>query len=83
MASIEGIKEELASTVLDAVRCLPISKQAAILLDTSLSLIETGQCAVLRLSLSTLGLSLLTDMGTRLKIFSRSTSRSRDCRKRT
>lgn len=48
MASIEGINQELASTVLDAVRCLPISKQAAILLDTSLSLIEAGQCALFR-----------------------------------
>lgn len=83
MASIEGIKEELASTVLDAVRCLPINKQAAILLDTSLSLIETGQCAVSLLLLSTLGLSLLADMATELKIFSKSISRSRDYRKRT
>ena len=44
-----GVKDELVSTVIDAVRCLPTSKQAAILLDTSLALIETGQYGVWRL----------------------------------
>ncbi|KAF9784563.1 hypothetical protein BJ322DRAFT_1100263 [Thelephora terrestris] len=38
-----SFKENFTSTVLDAVRCLPSSKQAAILLDTSLALIEAGQ----------------------------------------
>ena len=46
MASIEGIKDELVSTVLDAIRCLPTNKQAAVLLDTSLALIEAGQYGV-------------------------------------
>ena len=48
MTSID-VKDKLFSTVLDAVRCLPTSKQAAILLDTSLALIEAGQCGAPRL----------------------------------
>jgi len=52
MASVESVKDELISTVFDAIRCLPADKQAAILLDTSLALIKTGQCGVLRLFFS-------------------------------
>jgi len=44
MTSIQCVKDQLIPTVLDAVRYLPTSKQAAILLDTSLALIEAGQC---------------------------------------
>ncbi|KAF9646163.1 hypothetical protein BDM02DRAFT_296674 [Thelephora ganbajun] len=46
MTSVQGVEDELVSTVLDAVRCLPINKQAAILLDTSLELIEAGQYGI-------------------------------------
>ena len=43
-----SFKDEFTSTVLDAVRCLPTSEQAVILLDTSLALIEAGQYVVFR-----------------------------------
>ena len=49
MASTQRTEGGLISAVFDAIRCLPVSKQAAILLDTSLALIEAGQCGVLRL----------------------------------
>lgn len=49
MASTQRAEGGLISAVFDAIRCLPASKQAAILLDTSLALIEAGQCGVLRL----------------------------------
>ena len=44
-----GTKDGLISTVLEAVQCLPATKQAAILLDASLALIEAGQCGAPRL----------------------------------
>ena len=47
MTSI-GVMDGLVSTVLEAVQCLPTAKQAAILLDTSLALIEAGQCGAPR-----------------------------------
>lgn len=56
MASIQYPRGDLISTVFDAIRCLPTSKQAVILLETSLALIEAGQCGVSRLFF--LGLSL-------------------------
>jgi len=46
MTPIQCAKDQLTSTVLDAIRYLPTSKLAAILLDTSLALIEAGQCGV-------------------------------------
>ena len=58
MASIiQGAEDELISTVLDAVRCLPTDKQASILLDTSLALIEAGRCGVFSV-VSSSGLNL-------------------------
>ena len=58
MASIiQGAEDELFSTVLDAVRCLPTDKQAAILLDTSLALIGAGRCGVFSV-VSSSGLNL-------------------------
>ena len=52
MTSIQCVKDQLTTTVLDAVRYLPTGKQAAILLDTSLALIEAGQCGGFRVILS-------------------------------
>jgi len=46
MTSIQCVKDKLTPTVLDAVRYLPTSKQAAILLDTSIALIEAGQYGI-------------------------------------
>ena len=83
MASVEDANGELISTVLDAVRCLPTNKQAAILLDTSLALIEAGRCGVSRLFFSSSNLPLRADMETKLKIFSKSISRRRGYHKRT
>ena len=54
MTPIQCVKDQLTSTVLDAVRYLPTSKQAAILLDTSLGLIEAGQCGGYKLFSKTL-----------------------------
>jgi len=83
MASVQGVKEELISTVLDAVRCLPTSKQATILLDTSLALIEAGQCGVSRLFFSDINSLSRADMGLKSKIFSKFISRPPGYRKRT
>ena len=47
MTSNQCAEDRLTPTVLDAIRYLPTSKQAAILLDTSLVLIEAEQCGVL------------------------------------
>jgi hypothetical protein len=49
MVSVQSVKNEPTSTVLDAVRSPPTSPRAAILLDTSLVLIETRQYGVSRL----------------------------------
>ena len=83
MASIEDAKDELVSTVLDAVHYLPTNKQAAILLDTSLELIEAGQCGVSRLFFSSSNLPWHADMETKLKFFSKSISTRQGYRKRT
>jgi hypothetical protein len=83
MASLEDAKDELISTVLDAVRCLPINKQAAILLDTSLALIDAGQCGVSRLFFSSSNLPLRADMETKLRNFSKSISRRQSYPKKT
>jgi len=83
MASTEHAEDELISTVLDAVRCLPTNKQAAILLDTSLALIEAGQCGVLRLFFSSSNLPSRAGMETKSNIFSKSISKHRDYHKRT
>jgi hypothetical protein len=77
-----GVKDELVSTLFDAVRCLPADKQAAILLDTSLVLIEAGQCGVSRLFFLNINSLSCADMEPKSKIFSKSTSRPRVCRKR-
>jgi len=83
MASVQGVKEELTSTVLDAVRCLPTNKQATILLDTSLTLIEAGQYGVSRLFFSDFNSLSRADMGPKLKIFSKFILKRPGYRKRT
>jgi hypothetical protein len=50
MASAQGAKDKLISTVFDTVRCLPTSKQAAILSDTSPASTEVERCGILRQS---------------------------------
>ena len=49
MVSVRSAKDELASTVLNVFRSPPTSPRAAILLDTSLALIEARQYDVSRL----------------------------------
>ena len=49
MVSVQSAKDELTPTVLDAVRSPPTNPRAAILLDTSLALIEARQYGVSRL----------------------------------
>lgn len=83
MTPSQGAGDELISTIFDAVRCLPTNKQAAILLDTSLALIESGQCGVSRLFFSSFYLLSRADMGLRSKIFSKFISGRQGCRKRT
>ena len=82
MASIQAVDGELMLTVFDAVRCLPTSKQAAILLDASLELIEAGQCGVLWLFSQDLA-HFSADMETRSKVSLRFISRLLGYRKRT
>jgi hypothetical protein len=78
-----SLKEKFTFTILDAVRCLPNSKQAAILLDTSLALIEAGQYGVSRLlSVSCFNFLPCADMDPKSKNFSKFISRRRGYRKR-
>jgi hypothetical protein len=83
MASAQSAKDELTSTVLDAVRSLPTSKQAAILLETSLALIEAGQCGVSRLFFLEVSTHSRVDMERKSRIFLKFISRRQDYRKRT
>ena len=84
MTSVEA-KDELTPAVLDAVRCLPTDRQAAILLDTSLALIDSGQYDVSRLFfLSHMPFLTLShaDMDPKSKNFSEFISRPRVYRKK-
>lgn len=72
MSSTRAVKDELTSTLLDAVHCLSASKRAAILLDASLALIEAGQCGVSRLFFPPIFNSFShIDMEPKSKVFSR------------